>query len=219
MNEERTVTTEFLEHKHRFDSENELIKQLEKKPMTEGEVKEMLSRGYIDLGWAKLNKRFSPLVDDLRQRGLIVPDAPLTFEKFKSNNPGLLSIRHSTLLQMEMQEYSDFRNTFVPSGQSMLTSQDKRKYPDFKVYEDFPLDMDGQHKNKVQHYSYNQNGKHYVSGSGFMTANVIHMNPGDENRYVWFTNAKNVYDRSRKELTAIFKELGVNEVPASERIY
>ena len=70
--------TEFLERKQLYDAESQLLQELDKKPMTEGQIKDMLTRGYSELETAKMSTRFEKLVIDLRARGLVVDDTPLS---------------------------------------------------------------------------------------------------------------------------------------------
>ena len=110
--EMKTVTTEFLNHKRQYDAENELIAKLELNPMSKGQVIEMLSRGYTEYEQAQNNNKFAELVQQLEDRGLIVPDSKKSFDQFVSENPGILCLHQSSLQQMDIEEYEKFSNVF-----------------------------------------------------------------------------------------------------------
>ena len=82
-----TNTSELLQLKKQYDQENELLQELEKNPMSEGQLNDVLGRGRTALEFATIQKRLSPLLDELRERKLIVDDSPMSFEEFKKANP------------------------------------------------------------------------------------------------------------------------------------
>jgi len=220
-----TNTSELLELKKQYDQENELLQELEKNPMSEGQLNDVLGRGRSELEYATIQKRLSPLLDELRERKLIVEDSPMSFEEFKKANPKMVSIHASTLQQMELREYEVFSEKFKRSNEQMITGFDSRNWIGFKVYQDLPMDVIGQGFKSVQHYIYHENGRKYVSGTGFTAGRLLMLvnvegtgGISAEDRQK-FNAAEKIYDRSRKEIGAIFKELALDTVPEKERQY
>ena len=220
----KTATKELLEHKNQYDEENELIKALSEKPITEGQVHDMLTRGRSSLQSAEIEQRLRVVLDDLRARELIVPDAPLSFEEFEKNNPNIVCIRTSTMQQMEMTEYDRFSRVFKETPYSVANIPSDR--PDgFKVYEDMPRpDIVGQGGNAVQHYQKKGSGHRLeTSGGGFMCKpNLMLVDTTGGNNISRedldkFNKAKLVYQDARIRITRIFKKLGLEEVPLNQR--
>jgi len=212
-----TNTSELLQLKKQYDEENELLQELEKNPISEGQLNDILGRGRSSVEYATLSKRLRPLLDELRERKLIVQDSPMSFGEFKKANPNMISIRASSLQQMELREYELFSGSFKRSNEQMVRGFDSRNWHGFKVYQDLPMDVIGQGFKSVQHYIYSENGREYESGTGFTARRPIvlvsYKNAIDglqrisaEDRQK-FNEAKKIYDRSRKEIDSIFKQL------------
>ena len=220
-----TEIKELLELKNQYDEENKLLKALEKNPMTEGEFEDMLKRGRTDVEWATIQQRLSKIIDDLRKRELIVPDAPLSFEEFEKNNPNLVCIRTSTMQQMEMVEYDRFSRIFKETSYNVVTVLPPNRPDGFKVYQDMPRpDLIGQGETAVQHYQKKGNGfKLETSGGGFMCRpNLMLIDATGGNNISRedldkFNKAKLVYQDARIRITKIFKNLGLEEVPLNQR--
>ena len=100
----KTTMQEFLAVKEKYDAETELVKQLKKKPLTEGQVIDMITRGYSQLEVAQRMEKFRPLISDLRTRGLIIDDTPLSFKEFKEANVGVICIKQSTFSRRERRQ-------------------------------------------------------------------------------------------------------------------
>ena len=64
-----TELSEFLEIKEQYDAETELVKQLEKKPLSNAQIIDMLTRGLDNEQSARQLKKFKNLLNDLRMRG------------------------------------------------------------------------------------------------------------------------------------------------------
>ena len=214
-----TQTSELLQLKRQYDEENELLQELEKTPMSEGQLNDLLGRGRTELEFAQLSKRLEPMLNDLRERKLIVPDAPLSFESFKKANPKMVSIHASSLQCMEHNEYELFSRAFKRSNEQVVGNFDSREYVGFKVYQDMPMDVYGQGGKSVQPYSYSENGRTYHSGEGFITSqtNVLvnfdepgaNISADDKKK---FNNAKAIYDNARKEIDSILRALNLQVV-------
>ena len=209
---EKTVMTEFLERKQLYDAESQLLQELDKKPMTEGQIKDMLTRGYSELETAKMATRFEKLVIDLRARGLVVDDTPLSYSEFKKSNPGVICMRQSTFYQMQLDEYDRFKNALEPTNRSMLMSYQPTKQ--WKVYQDLPMDKQGQHGNDyVYHYKYGNK----LTGNGWkVVTNLLASATGVDARSK-IGNAENLYQQARNEIASIFKDLQIPITPKTDR--
>jgi len=211
----KTIMSEFLDRKHQYDAETELMQELEKKPMTEGQVKDLLSRGLNDYEQAKAYKRFEGLITDFRAKGLIIEDSPVTFTQFKKDNPGVIIFRQSTFYQMELGEYEAFKRALEPTNRSMLTQPVHPKQ--WKLYEDMPVQVSGQHSNReIYHYRYNSNGMKQT-GYGFRI--TVHLLPSpvsreDEQK---INAAKRLYAQARNEIAEVFNKLEIPITPEAER--
>ena len=204
--------TEFLERKQLYDAESQLLQELEKKPMTEGQIKDMLTRGYSELETAKMATRFEKLVIDLRARGLVVDDTPLSYSEFKKSNPGVICMRQSTFYQMQLDEYDRFKNALEPTNRSMLVSHQPPKQ--WKVYQDLPMDKQGQHGNDyVYHYKYGNK----LTGNGWkVVTNLLSSATGVDARSK-IGNAENLYQQARNEIASIFNDLEIPITPKTDR--
>ena len=220
-----TNTSELLQLKKQYEEENELLQALEKNPMSEGQLNDILGRGRSELEYANLEKRLRPLLDELRERKLIVEDRPMSFEEFKKANPKMVSIHASTLQQLELREYELFSERFKRSNESIVSGFDSRNWIGFKVYQDLPMDVIGQGFKAVQPYMYEENGRKYISGAGFMAKNPLMLVNVEGNGRISledrqkFNEAEKIYNRSRKEIDSIFRELALDTVPEKERQY
>jgi len=220
-----TSTSELLQLKKQYEEENELLQALEKNPMSEGQLNDILGRGRSELEYANLEKRLRPLLDELRERKLIVEDRPMSFEEFKKANPKMVSIHASTLQQLELREYELFSERFKRSNESIVSGFDSRNWIGFKVYQDLPMDVIGQGFKAVQPYMYEENGRKYISGAGFMAKNPLMLVNVEGNGRISledrqkFNEAEKIYNRSRKEIDSIFRELALDTVPEKERQY
>ena len=209
---EKTVMTEFLERKQLYDAESQLLQELDKKPMTEGQIKDMLTRGYSELETAKMATRFEKLVIDLRARGLVVDDTPLSYSEFKKSNPGVICMRQSTFYQMQLDEYDRFKNALEPTNRSMLVSYQPTKQ--WKVYQDLPMDKQGQHGNDyVYHYKYGNK----LTGNGWKVVTNLLSSPLDIDDRSKVGNAENLYQQARNEIASIFKDLQIPITPKTDR--
>ena len=220
-----TSTSELLQLKKQYEEENELLQALEKNPMSEGQLNDILGRGRSSFEFANLEKRLRPLLDELRERKLIVEDSPMSFEEFKKANPNMISIRASTLQQMELREYELFSRSFKRSNEQMISGEDSRNWTGFKVYQNLPMDVIGQGFKAVQPYMYVENGRRYISGAGFTAKNPLMLvdvkgtgRISAEDRQK-FNEAEKIYDRSRKEIESIFRDLALDTVPKDQRQY
>ena len=92
------------------DMERDLIARLTSQPMSEGELDSMLKHGRDNLEWALLQKELQPLLNDLREAGLIVQDTPQSWEDFKKDNPGYYCLRRSAFFHLTGPEYNELRN-------------------------------------------------------------------------------------------------------------
>ena len=220
-----TNTSELLQLKKQYEEENELLQALEKNPMSEGQLNDILGRGRSELEYANLEKRLRPLLDELRERKLIVEDRPMSFEEFKKANPKMVSIHASTLQQLELREYELFSERFKRSNESIVSGFDSRNWIGFKVYQDLPMDVIGQGFKAVQPYMYEENGRKYISGAGFMAKNPLMLVNVEGNGRISledrqkFNEAEKIYNRSRKEIDSIFRDLALDTVPEKERQY
>ena len=79
---DKTIT-EFLNLKDQYDAESELMRELEENPLTEGQVNDIMTRGFDEDDVYTNSNRFTGLVEELRKRGMIVNDNPLSFSEFK----------------------------------------------------------------------------------------------------------------------------------------
>ena len=209
---EKTVMTEFLERKQLYDAESQLLQELEKKPMTEGQIKDMLTRGYSDLETAKMSHRFEELVIDLRARGLVVDDTPLSYTEFKKVNPGVITMRQSTFYQMQLDEYDRFKNALEPTNRSMLVNYQPPKQ--WKVYEDLPMDKQGQHGTEyVYHYKYGNK----LTGNGWKVVTNLISSPLDVDDRSKVGNAERLYQQARNEIASIFNDLEIPVTPEADR--
>ena len=208
-----TNTSELLQLKKQYDEENELLQALEKNPISEGQLNDILGRGRSSVEYATLSKRLRPLLDELRERKLIVQDSPMSFEEFKKANPKMICIHASSLQQMELREYELFSGSFKRTYEQMVIGFDSRNWQGFKVYQDLPMDVIGQGFKAVQHYIYSENGREYESGTGFTARRPLllvdvkgtgRISAEDRQK---FNEAKKIYSRARKEIDSIFKQL------------
>tara|TARA_B100000959_G_C14759317_1_gene532612 strand:+ start:184 stop:792 length:609 start_codon:yes stop_codon:yes gene_type:complete len=197
---------EFLAVKEKYDAETELVKQLKKKPLTEGQVIDMITRGYSQLEVAQRMEKFRPLISDLRTRGLIIDDTPLSFKEFKEANVGVICMKQSTFAQMTITEYERFKSALRPASSDMLFSRAEVK--PWKLYEDLPLSIEGQYSSDyINHYRMN-NGK--ISGSGWnVETSLLVSNPLSFDDEKKFNEASKLYKNARSEIKAIFNELEI----------
>jgi hypothetical protein len=208
--EMKTVTTEFLNHKRQYDAENELIAKLEANPMSKGQVIEMLSRGYTEYEQAQNNNKFAELVQQLEDRGLIVPDSKKSFDQFVSENPGILCLHQSSLQQMDIEEYEKFSNVFKYEYVALhQTSKDQRRYKSYKIYNDMPLDLVGQVGDWVRHYSYDKNGQTLTSGKGYLVRTEFIDLKTEPEKKKFFMEAERLYTKARNEIDDRFKRLNL----------
>jgi len=183
-----TNISELLQLKKQYDDDNKLLQALEKNPMSEGQLNDILGRGRSSIEFATIQKRLSPLLDELR-------------------------------------EYELFSQSFKRSNEQMISGEDSRNWTGFKVYQDLPMDVIGQGFKAVQPYMYVQNGRKYTSGAGFTAKSPLMLINAQgtgrisaEDRQK-FNEAEKIYDRSRKEIDSIFRDLALNTVPEKERQY
>jgi len=204
--------TEFLSLKNQYDAESELMTELEKKPLSEGQVKDMMTRGFNDKDAAINLKRFNGLIDELRNRGLVVDDAPVSYSDFKKANPGVICLRQSTFYQMELEEFERFKNGVRGDSDDWFSNSESRSW---KLYDDMPIEQEGQgDTEKVIHYKYN--GTKYT-GYGWRTiTRLLHhpLTPEDQRKVVV---ANRLYEQARNEIDSIFKELGIDVMPNEDR--
>lgn len=211
----KTLSSEFLKLKSVYDSENELVSQLEKKPLTESQVDEILKRGYSQVDGAKHLKLLQPLLEKLRAKELIVPDKPQTFDEFKTENKDSLCIKASTLQQMETPEYKALTEYLQPK--SVWAELDERKYKHLAVYQNNPIEAVGQGGKAVIHYTYDKGDEYHHSGTGFMTSRERLRYPLDKDSQAKYSQATKLYREGRREVSRIFKELGLDKVPEEKR--
>ena len=87
------------------------------------------------------------------------------------------------------------------------------------------MDVIGQGFKAVQPYMYEENGRKYISGAGFMAKNPLMLVNVEGNGRISledrqkFNEAEKIYNRSRKEIESIFRELALDTVPEKERQY
>ena len=130
-----TELSEFLEIKEQYDAETELVKQLEKKPLSNAQVIDMLTRGLDSEQSAKQLKKFKHLLNDLRSRGLIVEDRPQSFKEFEEANVGYICIRYSDYSQMTIAELRRFKDS-LKDANSMFSNSKAKGY---KIYMNLPM--------------------------------------------------------------------------------
>ena len=195
-----TELSEFLEIKEQYDAETELVKQLEKKPLSNAQVIDMLTRGLDSEQSAKQLKKFKHLLNDLRMRGLIVEDRPQSFKEFEEANAGYICIRHSDMSQMTIAELRRFKDSLKDAGQMFSNAKAKG----YKLYKNLPMDEFGQREESyVRHYHY----KGKSSGTGW-NVQISHLGQdisGDDERA--FNVASRIYADARKRIRDIFAEL------------
>lgn len=202
----KQLVTDFLHRKLDYDDETFLMKELANKPMSEGQIKDMLTRGLTPDVASQNLKKFAPLLNDFREKGLIVADAPLSFKEFKEANPGVICMRKSTLHQMEMLEYSRFSKAVEPN-----MNQHRIQW---KIYMDMPVMIDGQQdESHIHHYKLGNQ----VSGYGWRikTLSLDHKPTKEDKRK--FLQAQKLYNDARSEISAIFDELGIDIIPLTSR--
>ena len=195
-----TELSEFLEIKEQYDAETELVKQLEKKPLSNAQVIDMLTRGLDNEQSAKQLRKFKHLLNDLRSRGLIVEDRPQSFKEFEEANVGYICIRYSDYSQMTIAELRRFKDS-LKDANSMFSNSKAKGY---KIYMNLPMDEHGQGmKDYVRHFLY----KGKFSGTGW-NVQINHLgqdiNGDDEKAY---NTASRIYADARKRIRAIFAEL------------
>ena len=201
-----SLMNQFLMRKMEYDDETLLLQELQENPMSEGQVKDMLTRGLHSDQATKQIKKFASILEDFRSRGLIVPDALPSFQEFVDSNPGIICIRKSTFNQMEMAEYSTFKTAIQGS------TYEKSKQ--WKLYDDMPLQTEGQNDvSYVHHYKYN--GK--VSGFGWKVKTfTLDFNVSQE-EVRKFNFAVSLYEDARKQIQAIFNDLEIETIPLELR--
>ena len=195
-----TELSEFLEIKEQYDAETELVKQLEKKPLSNAQVIDMLTRGLDNEQSAKQLRKFKHLLNDLRSRGLIVEDRPQSFKEFEEANVGYICVRYSDYSQMTIAELRRFKDS-LKDANSMFSNSKAKGY---KIYMNLPMDEHGQGmKDYVRHFLY----KGKFSGTGW-NVQINHLgqdiNGDDEKAY---NTASRIYADARKRIRAIFAEL------------
>jgi len=195
---------EFLTIKKQYDAESDLMAELEKKPLSEGQVKDMMTRGFNDVDGATNLKRFNSLIDVLKSKGLVVKDSPVSFEEYKKANVGSVVFKISTYRQMEIDELRRLKNHITPSHPF---EQDRKKQ--LALYDDSPLEVIGQGGKNIIHYKYSQNGVVKITGSGWRT--VLHLLPpnptGDDLNKA--NASSRLYNDARAEIKIVFDELGI----------
>ena len=197
-----TELSEFLDIKEQYDAETELVKQLKKKPLSNAQVVDMLTRGLTNEQSARQIMKFKGLLNDLRMRGLIVEDSPQSFKEFSDANAGYIIIRRSDYAQMTLSELRRFKDA-LNTEQGMFSNAKAKGY---KVYDNFPMDEHGQKENSfVRHYLYPPR----QSGSGWnvqVTRLGQQISKEDEKA---FNTASRIYADARGRIRLIFKELGI----------
>ena len=195
-----TELSEFLEIKEQYDAETELVKQLEKKPLSNAQVIDMLTRGLDSEQSARQLKKFKHLLNDLRSRGLIVEDRPQSFKEFEEANVGYICIRYSDYSQMTIAELRRFKDS-LKDANSMFSNSKAKGY---KIYMNLPMDEHGQGmKDYVRHFLY----KGKFSGTGW-NVQINHLGQnisGDDEKA--YNTASRIYADARKRIRDIFAEL------------
>ena len=195
-----TELSEFLEIKEQYDAETELVKQLEKKPLSNAQVIDMLTRGLDNEQSAKQLRKFKNLLNDLRSRGLIVEDRPQSFKEFEEANVGYICIRYSDYSQMTIAELRRFKDS-LKDANSMFSNSKAKGY---KIYMNLPMDEHGQGmKDYVRHFLF----KGKSSGTGW-NVQINHLGQnisGDDEKA--YNTAGRIYADARKRIRAIFAEL------------
>ena len=195
-----TELSEFLEIKTQYDAETELVKQLEKKPLSNAQVIDMLTRGLDNEQSAKQLRKFKHLLNDLRSRGLIVEDRPQSFKEFEEANVGYICIRYSDYSQMTIAELRRFKDS-LKDANSMFSNSKAKGY---KIYMNLPMDEHGQGmKDYVRHFLF----KGKSSGTGW-NVQINHLGQnisGDDEKA--YNTASRIYADARKRIKDIFAEL------------
>ena len=199
----QTELSEFLDIKEQYDADTELVKQLEKKPLSNAQVIDMLTRGLDNEQSAKQLRKFKNLLNDLRSRGLIVEDRPQSFKEFEEANTGYICIRYSDYSQMTMAELRRFKDS-LKDANSMFSNAKAKGY---KLYMNLPMDEHGQGiKDYVRHFLY----KGKSSGKGW-NVQINHLGQDisveDEKAY---NTASRIYADARKRIRDIFRELDLD---------
>ena len=89
MNKE-SLMSQFIMRKMEYEDESIVLQELQEKPMSEGQVHDILTRGLSSTEKANTIKRYTPLLKELRGKGMIIPDNQISFKDFVENNPGCL---------------------------------------------------------------------------------------------------------------------------------
>ena len=131
MNKE-SLMSQFIMRKMEYEDESIVLQELQEKPMSEGQVHDILTRGLSSTEKANAIKRYTPLLKELRGKGMIIPDNQISFKDFVESNPGCLILRESSYYQMELQEVSAFKQ-----------AKSNRNTP-FKMYRNMLLPQTGQ---------------------------------------------------------------------------
>jgi hypothetical protein len=190
-NQSQSGISQFMAEKNRFEEENEMIEQMNKNPMTESQVTEMLNRGRTTEEAAEAFLRLRGVFEQLRADGLIVPDPPVSFAQFVKDYPDHNIIKASWLQHLGTDEYEQFRSAGA-----------------FKVFQDLP---DGE---KVQHYQYLEGNSWVETGKGMMIGLTTLTYPGFKSEYDsdqkrLIREAKVQYKKARNDINTLFSKLGL----------
>ena len=206
MNKE-SLMSQFIMRKMEYEDESIVLQELQEKPMSEGQVHDILTRGLSSTEKANTIKRYTPLLKELRGKGMIIPDNQISFKDFVESNPGCLIMRESSYYQMELQEVSAFKQ-----------AKSNRNTP-FKMYSDMPLSQTGQGGDFVHHYI--TRGKYTGFGWKVKTHLISTENGAvtNEDDLGKLQAARSIYAQGRKEIDAILIQLNLDPVPLEKRGY
>ena len=196
----QTELQEFLSIKNQYDAETELVKQLEKKPLSNAQVIDMITRGLDREQSYRQLKKFNGLLNDLRMRGLIVEDRTQSYKEFSDANAGYICVKYSTFSQMTLPELRRFKDS-LRDANSMFSNAKAKGY---KIYQNLPMDEFGQKEHQyVRHYL--ANGKQSGTGWNVQVSHLGQDISADDKRA--FDVASRIYVSARKEIKAMFKQL------------
>ena len=167
-----------------YREEKAFLKKLKSDPITESEYESIM----VNQGKGNSHK-FIKLMEELKAQGLIVPDAPMTFEQFKEDNEGRVAIKDVTMAHMTSAEFRQFRKAFP-----------------FAVFRE----MDG---GKVKHFRYvDEKGRTRTTGKGM---NVQLTDWTAKRRYTdveasMINKQIKVFTRERANVKELFEKLRMN---------
>ena len=183
---DKETRLDFVNEFEEFNKELELEDQLKKKPIYESKIEEFLTRGADVQEKALRLKKYRPLIERFRERGLIVPDPEISFSEFVKKYPNHNCIKASSMQQLTQSEYATFR-----------------ALGNMKVFKDV--------QGRVIHYQYWDNGLAKNTGEGIL----VMIKPIDEattdprEQRTLIDQSILYYKKSRKEIGKLLESYGI----------